>query len=198
MKYAKIILTYLEEIMDSLLAANVGVILDILFFALLLIGILIGVWQGFIRGVCKWAGTIFSIVLAATFCVPLQASLEKSFGWRTAINNSLGSPWGAVILVIASFVFLIVLVKLACLLLDKCVGGIVDSIAPLRIINKVLGGILGAFKFFILLFILFAIFRWIPSDNLHSFIASSKVVGAIFDPQAGSWFYSITELVSKS
>ena len=176
--------------MNSLLAAGAWVI-DVLFFALLIIGIFLGTRQGFIAGICKLTGTIFAIIVAVSFCVALQASLERSFGWTTSINNSIGAPFGQWIMVVLSFIFLLALVKISCWVLAKFGSALVSDIAPLRIVNMILGGILGAFKFFILIFVLLAIFRWIPSDSLHNFIGSSGVVGKIFDSQ---WFIDATHM----
>lgn len=176
--------------MNSLLAAGAWII-DVLFFAVLVMGILLGVRRGFIKGVCKLAGTIFSVIVAVTFCVAMQASLERNFGATTAINNAIGAPFGEWLMVALSFVLLLIIVKLGCWFLGSVGSAVVDSLAPIRIINMLLGGILGAFKAFILLFVLFAIFRWIPSDSLHEFISSSGVVGKIFD---STWFIDATRM----
>lgn len=176
--------------MNSLLASGAWVA-DILFFVILILGILLGVRRGFIKGVCKIAGTIFSVIVAVTFCVAMQASLERSFGATSAINDAIGEPFGEWIMVALSFILLIVIVKLGCWLLGSVGGALVDNIAPFRIVNMVLGGILGAFKAFILIFVLLAIMRWIPSDSLHEFFSSSGVVGAIFDSQ---WFIDATHM----
>ena len=179
--------------MTSLLAAGAWV-LDVLFFVLMIAGILFGVWRGFLKGICKLAGTIFAGVIAVTFCVSLQASLDKSFGWTTKINTAIGAPWGKWIMVIVSFVFLLLLVQGGCWAIGAAGTALVDRFAPFRIINMILGGILGAFQMFTILFVLFAIFRWIPSESLHNFISSSTVMGAIYNPTPGSWFYAATNL----
>ena len=176
--------------MNSLLA-SAGWILDVLFFAFLFLGTFFGVRRGFIAGICKLAGTFFSIFVAVTFCVALQASLERSFGWSTAINNSLAPPFGEWIMVALSFIFLLVLTKVGCWVIGKFGTSVVDEVKPLRILNMCLGGILGAFKTFIALFVLFAIFRWIPSDSFHAFISSSGVVGRLIDSE---WFFAATHL----
>ena len=176
--------------MNSLLAAGAWVV-DVLFFAIIIIGILLGVKRGFIKGICKIAGTIFSVIVAVTFCVAMQASVERSFGATTAINNAIGEPFGEWIMVALSFILLLIIVKLGCWLLGSVGSAIVDSVAPVRVVNMILGGILGAFKAFILIFVLLAIMRWIPSDSLHGFFSSSGVVGAIFDSQ---WFIDATHM----
>lgn len=176
--------------MNSLLASG-GWVFDILFFVIIILGILLGVRRGFVKGICKLAGTIFSVVVAVTFCVAMQASLERSFGATTALNDAVGAPFGEWIMVALSFILLLVIVKLGCWFLGSVGSAVVDSLAPLRILNMFLGGILGAFKAFILLFILFAIMRWIPNESLHAFISSSGVVGKIFDSQ---WFIDATRM----
>ena len=185
--------------MNSLLAKGAWS-LDLVFFILLFLGIFLGVKRGFLKSICKLAGTIFSLVIAVTFCVSLQASLEKSFGWTTAINNSMhrpDSPWGKWIMVIVSFVFLVLLVKLGCWAIGAGGTALAERYEPVKIINMVLGGAMGAFQMFVIIFIIFAILRWIPSTSLHEFIASSKVVGVIFNPTPGSWFYAATNMRSR-
>lgn len=176
--------------MNSLLA-SAGWILDVLFFALLFLGILMGVRRGFIAGICKLAGTFLAIFVAVTFCVALQASLERSFGWTSAMNNSLKAPFGEWVMVLLSFIFLLVLTKVGCWLIGKFGSGLVNGVKPLRIVNMCLGGVLGAFKMFIALFALFAIFRWIPSEGLHEFVASSGIAGRLF---SSDWFFAATHL----
>lgn len=176
--------------MNSLLAAGTWTV-DILFFVIIILGILLGVRRGFIKGICKLAGTIFSVIVAATFCVAMQASLERNFGATTSLNNAIGAPFGGWIMVVLSFILLVIIVKLGCWFLGSVGGAIADSFAPIRIVNMLLGGILGAFKAFVFLFILLAIFRWLPNDSLHNFISSTSVVGTIFNSQ---WFIDATHL----
>ena len=176
--------------MNSLLAAGAWVI-DILFFVLLFLGVFLGVRKGFFAGVCKIAGILFAVFVAVTFCVSLQASLERSFGWTTALNNAIAPPFGQWIMIVISFIFLLGIVILGCWLIGKFGTALVNKAAPIRVVNMVLGGILGAFKFFIAIFVVLAIFRWIPSDSFHSWIGSSGVVGRIFDSQ---WFIDATHL----
>ena len=176
--------------MNSLLAAGSWV-MDVLFFVLLFLGVFLGVRKGFIAGVCKLAGTFFSIFVAVTFCVSLQAQLERSFGWTTALNNAIAPPFGQWIIVALCFIFLLVVVKLSCWLIGKLGTVLANKSTPLRIVNMILGGILGAFKLFIIIFIVLAIFRWIPSDGFHNWLASSGVVGKIFDSQ---WFIDATHM----
>lgn len=176
--------------MNSLLAAGAWT-LDVLFFVILLAGILLGVRRGFVKGICKLAGTILAAVVAVTFCVAMQASMERSFGSTTAINNAIGAPFGEWIMVAISFILLLVIVKLSCWFLGKAGSALANSVAPIRIVNMILGGILGAFKAFIFIFVILAIFRWIPSDSFHNFIGSSGVVGKMFDSQ---WFIDATHM----
>lgn len=176
--------------MNSLLAAGAWV-MDVLFFAIIVIGILLGVKRGFVKGICKLAGTIFSVIVAVTFCVAMQASLERSFGATTAINGAIGAPFGEWIMVAISFILLLVIVKLGCWLLGSFGSALAEKYAPARIVNMFLGGILGAFQAFVLIFVLLAIFRWIPSDSLHEFISASSIVGKIFDSE---WFINATHM----
>ncbi len=166
--------------MNQLLAAGSWA-LDVVFFLLLIVGTLVGVKRGFIKGVLKMAGTIFAVVVAVTFCVSFQQTLEKWFGTTTALNNAIRAPFGGWIMVALCFILLLLLVKVGAKLLGALGTKLVNKYEPFRIVNMVLGGILGAFKIFMIIILILAIFRLIPAPSLHDFISSSKVVGAIFN-----------------
>ena len=182
----------------GLLAVKGAWSLDLIFFLLLFLGIFLGVRRGFLKSICKLAGTIFSLVIGVTFCVSLQASLEDSFQWTSKMNESMGkavdSPLGKWIMIAICFVFLVLFVKLACWGIGAGGTALAERYEPVKIVNMVLGGVFGAFQMFIILFGIFAIFRWIPSESFHNFIASSSVVGKIFNPLPVSWFWKATNL----
>lgn len=186
--------------MGALLAKGAWA-LDLVFFILIFVGIFLGVLRGFLKSICKLAGTIFSGVIAVTFCVSLQDSLEKSFGWTTKMNLSMhraaDSPLAKWIMIVLCFIFLALLVQLLCWGVGAGGTALADRYEPVKIINMVLGGIMGAFQMFVIIFGIFAILRWIPSPSLHDFISSTRVVGAIFNPNPGSWFYAATNLRSR-
>ena len=179
--------------MNSLLVRGAWVI-DILFFALLAVGTLLGVKKGFVAGVCKLMGTLLAIFIGIAFCVPMQASLEKNFGATTALNNAIAPPFGQWILVAICFIFLVVIVKLGCWLIGLIVNSVANRSTVVRVINMVLGGLLGAFEMFMLIFAILAILRWIPSTQLHNFLSSSVVAGSMFNSQ---WFINATSLSFK-
>lgn len=101
----------------------------------------------------------------------------------------LGSTLAKWISIVISFVLLIVLVKLAAVILDKSLSGLVDKVAPFRVINQLLGALLGLLKAGILAFVLLAICSWIPIDGLHNFLSSTAIVGPIF---RSDWFSAAT------
>ena len=175
----------------NLLLVRGAWVVDVLFFALLVIGTMLGVRKGFVAGVCKLMGTLLAIFVAVAFCVPMQASLEKNFGATTALNNAIAPPFGQWILVAICFIFLVVIVKLGCWLIGLIVNSVANKSTTVRVINMVLGGLLGAFEMFMLIFAIFAVFRWIPSTALHNFMSSSVVAGSIF---RSDWFIRVTSL----
>lgn len=75
--------------MENQLLLSGGVILDIVFFVLLVLGLLFGVSRGFVRSICKWAGTLFAVVFALVFCVSFANWLEGAFGMTSAIAKGL-------------------------------------------------------------------------------------------------------------
>ena len=181
------------DIMNSLLVPGAWV-MDVLFFILLFLGVFFGVKRGFIAGVFKLAGTFLSIFVAVTFCVSMQASMESMFGATTALNNAIAPPFGQWIMVAISFIFLLVITKLGCWLAGMIGNAIANKSTTLKVINMILGGLLGAFKMFIIIFVVLALFRWIPSNALHNFMSSSAIVGRIFDSQ---WFINATHMSFK-
>lgn len=167
-------------------------ILDVVFFVILLLGLLFGAWRGFIKGVCKLAGTIFALFVAFTFCNPFKNSLENWFGMTTAIANGLGGTEVAVtaaswLSIAISFVLLFIIVKLLSWLLGKIGTGIAEKSTIFSKLNRLLGGILGLAEGLFLIFLLLTICYWIPSESLHAFIGESTIVGRIFEWDAFQW-----------
>ncbi len=162
--------------------------LDIIFFVLILLGLLLGTWRGFVKGIVKLAGTFFAIIVAVGFCVPMENSLEKSFGMTTAIAKGIGNATVAGWLGVAiSFVALVILVKLGAWLIGKLGTSLVERFAPLRVVNRILGALLGLVKALIIIFILLAIFKWLSIDAVNTFIRSSYVVKHIYDWKWFEW-----------
>ncbi|MBO5045374.1 MAG: CvpA family protein [Clostridia bacterium] len=66
-----------------------AVVLDVVFVAVVLLGLLLGVKKGFIKGICKLAGTLFAVAFALFFCISFETFLDSAFGMRTAIANGI-------------------------------------------------------------------------------------------------------------
>lgn len=101
----------------------------------------------------------------------------------------LGSTLAKWISIAISFVLLVVIIKLAAVLLDKCLSGLVEKLTPFRVVNQLLGAILGLVKAAVVLFLVLAICSWLPIDGLHNFLASSTIVGPIYSSE---WFNAAT------
>lgn len=101
----------------------------------------------------------------------------------------LGSTLAKWISIAISFVLLVVLIKLATLLLDKGLSRMVEKLKPFRVVNQVLGGVLGLVAAAVALFIVLALCSWLPIDALHNFLASSAIVGPIY---SSDWFIAAT------
>ncbi len=179
----------------NLLAASGAWALDIVFFVIVIVGILLGVRRGFIGGICRLAGTLFSVAFAAFFCMPMRGSLEDWFGLTTALTGAIGNTAVAEWISLAiSFVVLVVLLKVGTWLLGKVGTGLVDKIKPLKVVNRVLGGLLGLLKALILLFFLLAICNWINASALNDFIGASAIVGKIYNWE---WFLWATHFPGR-
>ncbi len=157
--------------------------IDVAFFAIILLGTLFGVWRGFLRSVCKLAGTIFSLVVAFGFCVSFKNTLESWFGLETALRNAISAvpKLGTWISIIISFIALVIIVRLLAWGAGVLGKTVVKQFSALNKIDKFLGGLLGLFLGALLVFLLLSICLWIPSESLHAYISQSKVVGAIFN-----------------
>ncbi len=155
--------------------------LDIAFFVILALGILVGVAKGFVKCVTKIAGLLLSLAFAVAFCVPFKNTLESWFGLQTALAGALGSDFAASWLsAMIAFVALIVLIRLAAWLLGSLGTALVEKFKPMAVINKVLGGLLGALFAGAVIFLLLALFYWIDAANINEFISESTVVGTIY------------------
>lgn len=235
--------------MTQLLLASSGWILDLAFFLILLLGLALGAYKGFVVGVCKLAGKIATLVFAFVFCISFANFLETCFHMTTAIANGISSAIagneayavpiavdtaGAEILtamegmdlngvarwfikisfakvelipagttpamligsilakwisVVIAFVLLILLLRLAILLIKTVFSTISKTVAPIRIVDQVLGAFLGLAKALFWIFVILLVCNWLPIEGLQNFIASSRVVGSIY---TSSWFQSAT------
>lgn len=175
----------------NLLAATGGWVLDIVFFVVLLVGMGIGTWRGFIKGVCKLAGTIFALGFAVCFCVPMENSLEKSFGMTTALSNAVGNATaGGWIAVAISFVILVVIIKLGTALIGWAGSALTDRFGALKLIDRFLGGLLGLIQAFVVILLLLAICNWIHLDSINAFIETSAIVKHLYSWDWFSWAMS--------
>ncbi len=170
------------------LAQAGGVTVDVIFCVLLGVGLIIGTMVGFVKGICKIAGTVFSVVGAVAFCVPLHNSL-------TAITNAMAGALGyaiaEVLCIVISFIILLVGIKLLAWLLGKLLTALIEKFKPFAVVNRCLGGLLGLFEAFLLAFVILALCRLINADGIMQFLASSKVVGGIYRTGWFQWAASL-------
>lgn len=170
------------------LLTSYSFVLDIAFFVIILIGLVVGVARGFIKGVCKWAGTIASVFLAVTFCNPFQRTLDGWFSLTqvlmNAINNEKLAGWLALAI---SFLIILIGAKLGFWLLGKIGTALVEKIKVFATINRLLGGILGLLESLVLIFLLLMICKWINAEVVNEFIYGSTIVSKIYGWEWFQW-----------
>ena len=168
------------------LLSNAAVSLDVAFFVIIFLGLLFGVIRGFIKSVCKWAGTIVAIFVAFTLCNAFQGALDQWFGLTgaliSAINNEKIAGWIALAI---SFIALLVGAKILAWLLGKIGTALVDRVKAFSVINKFFGGLFGLFEALVLIFLILMICRWLSIESVDNFIAQSSIVGKIYQWE---WF----------
>ena len=147
-----------------------GWILDIVFFALILLGIGFGSWRGLCKSVCSIAGTVFSTSIAFIFCISFSNTLEGWFGLETALAGKVGTLFASILSIIISFVALIIIVRVGAFLLGILGKAFVKQSKLLNSIDRFLGGLLGGGMGLLLIFFLLAIFSWINAASLNAFI----------------------------
>lgn len=230
------------------LLAGYAWIIDVAFFVLPILGILLGIRRGFVKGVMRVASKWVSLIVAFAFCVSFANLLEQWFHMTTAITNGiagalakneayavtlpntvqgadifealgetgigivsrwliawsfasveipagttpallLGSVFSKWISIVISYILLILLIRFGAMLIAKLFSAVIDHVAPLRVVNQVLGGILGLAVTLFYIFIALMLCNWLPIAPLHAFIESSAIVGKIF---TSPWFISAT------
>lgn len=170
----------------NLLASSAWV-LDVAFIVILILGILFGTWRGFIKGVCKLAGWIFALFVAFTFCNAFKNCLESAFGLTSAIASGVGETVANWLSIAIAFVALFLIVKLGAWLLGTLGKMLVDKIAVFRIIDRILGGILGLAEALFLIFLLLSICSWINVTAVNDFIGQSSIVNAVYNWEWFRW-----------
>ncbi len=139
------------------------------------------------EGLAEYMPAFFAGIVAQVFAgQPLPAG--------TTGAKLLGPIIAKWISVAISFVLLFILVKFAVWLVSTLMDEYFDKVKPLRLINRFLGAIFGAFEGFMLIFLALSVCLWIPNDSLHVFLSETTVVGAIFNSE---WFIMATNYVTS-
>ena len=79
--------------LQDLLLASGSWTLDLIFVLILVFGTALGAYRGFVLGVCKLGGRLFSLIFAVMFCVSFANFLELCFGMTTAITNGIANAY---------------------------------------------------------------------------------------------------------
>lgn len=171
-----------KEVEMNILASSGAWTLDVIFFVILALGLLLGVWRGFVKGICKLAGTIFAVVFAFAFCVPMKNQLDAWFGLTEALGGTTLSGWLSVVI---SYIALVVVIKLGAWFVGKIGSALVGKSGFIKVIDKILGGLLGAAKALLFILLLLAFFKWIGVGAVDDFIYESSIVKQIYFSE---WF----------
>lgn len=115
---------------------------------IILIPLIWGIYKGFTRGLIVELASIVAVILAVwgavTFSDKVAHYLRDTFNWQLAHSSLL------------VFTLLFIAILILVMLLGKLLTGIVDAVA-LGIANKLLGALFGAFKYLLLISVLFFI-----------------------------------------
>ena len=175
--------------MNNLLV-SAGLVLDIVFGIILVLGLVFGVKNGFWRGLCALMGTLFSLLLGVMLCRKMQSFIDVTLGLKMTgaiqgalsaslpeeVANSLGE-WFAIAI---SFLIIVVLVRFTAWLIGKLGKALTSKSKFFRVIDRLFGGLLGLFQAALFLSFLLSICYWIPWEALHNFINSSSIVSKIY------------------
>lgn len=161
--------------------------LDVAFVVILLLGILFGAWRGFIKGLCKLAGTFVAIFVAFTFCNAFKNTLESAFGLTSAMAGGIGETAASWVSIIISFLALFLITKVGAWLLGTIGKLLVDKVKAFAAIDRFLGGLLGLAEALVLIFLLLSICTWINVEAVNSFIGESSIVKAIYEWEWFRW-----------
>lgn len=168
-------------------------ILDVIFFVVLITGMLIGVKRGFIVGVCKVAGTVLSIAMGVLFCNGMALLLENWFGMTTALTNAINNATIAGFISVGiGFLIVFTLSKLGTWLLGRLGTALANSVKIFDVLNRLFGGLLGLFEALVFSFLILTLCYWLDQwftiPQLVEFIENSSVIGAIFK---WDWFIEL-------
>ena len=175
--------------MNNLLV-SAGLVLDIVFGVILVLGLVFGIKNGFWRGLCALLGTLFSLLIGIMFCRKMQAFIDGTLGLNMTgaiqgalsaslpeeVANSLGE-WFAIAI---SFLIIVVLVRFTAWLIGKLGKALTSKSKFFRVVDHIFGAFLGLFQAALFLSFLLSICYWIPWEALHNFINSSPLVSKIY------------------
>lgn len=147
--------------------------------AVLLAGL--GLVVGFGRTLKFFTKGIFGIILSVFVCVTFGGMIQgipAVADWLSGLNASLGDAWGFLETIhFATVIFYIVLfvaVQILRILIVKFIVSIFSiDVLPMRIINRVLGMVLMVAAVFLLLLLVFAVFRVLQDTSFVQNILDS-------------------------
>lgn len=107
----------------------------------------------------------------------------------TTAATLIASVFAKWISIVISFILLILLTRIGARFLAKGLKSLVDKFAPTRVMDQVLGALLGFVEAFFIASLVIIVFNWIPISAIRGMFASSYVVGPIANSE---WFRNMT------
>lgn len=156
---------------------------DYIFLIIFLFSVMTGIRRGLVKEIMSLVTLIAAFIIASLFCTKLAAMFASTSQYQAALasmSGALGTNTEhplSVLTIGGSFIILFVLV----LIVGSIIGSLLSTIASvpgISFINRVLGGLFGLGRGFLINLVLIFILQLIPQVQQQSWWTGSTIVTA--------------------
>lgn len=178
---------------------------DIVFFAVLAIFLIVGLWKGFIDSILSLVSTGVALVVAILVAKPASAFINKIINLPAWFEKMLAGvmkeesvslfgssaltftkqQFAAFLAIVASVIIVFILIKLAIWLLAKLFDSVVKNSTIGSGLNRVLGGLFGLVRGGVVVIVVLALLSvlsgtGILGNNVQTTMDKAKVTGYVY------------------
>lgn len=112
----------------------------------------------------------------------LVSYYEKGYGGQNVTAAMvLGGAIGHLLALVIAGLIIFIIVKILLRLIRKSLTALVEKVAAIRVLNSILGTVLGALQTLITIWFYLSLMSLFPVTGINTFIANCTVLGAIAD-----------------
>lgn len=152
--------------------------LDITLGIALLVFLILGWWKGFMNGIVGFAASFLSFTISMFSAKPIANMMDNLMNLSGKFSHIMGEKLGRSVNVLLCFVLVFFICKLAFFALSRLIKKLKADNHGVDVWDRVFGIVLGFFKFFLTICIIFSVVK---------FLDSIPLIGKMID--ANGWLF---------